>query len=319
MYAPIVGSSALEYWLHCSSLKNPSYVSMPYISDSKNTSTSIEKDCLTAFIRNNDLTKPVHIMVPQASMRHQGSLFTCHVGSGHFPKNSFILLDDAVVIVSPEMCFLQAATTHTIPELVLLACNLCSIFILDKDEEYGQYSREQITSVSAIESFLKKAGDFPGIKKARIAIKYASDRSNSPMESKLATISCLPIHYGGYALYKPRLNFEITLSADGAEILKRKTCLGDLVWPEHMTDVEYDSNATHLSIDQHARDKARFNALTLTGYKVISLTSDQLRSLSEIDRIFFLIRRSLNMQARRERFNQHRDTRLRTIRKILYG
>ena len=321
MYAPIIFPSALEYWLKCSSLKSPKYVFNPFLTNSSShlTNEPIEKDCLNTFIQRNLLTTPVHILVPDASMRHNGSKLQCHVGSGIFPRNSFIILDDAVVIASPEMCFLQAASILSIQELVVLACNLCSIYVKDQDEVYGQRRRGQITSVSAISAFLEKVKGFPGTRKAKIAIKYASDRSNSPMESKLAALACLPIHYGGYALRRPKLNHDINLSDEGVSLLGRKTCCGDMVWEEYMIDVEYDSNISHLEINQHAYDKARLNAMTMSGYQVISITANQLHSLFDMDKVFFAIRKALNMPTRKERFDKYRPQRLETVRNILYG
>ena len=51
--------------------------------------------------------------------------------------------------------------------------------------------------------------------------------------------------------------------------------------------LEYDSNLTHLQIRQHFLDKKRGTALTLSGFKVSSLTAEQAGQFHVVHKIMF--------------------------------
>jgi very-short-patch-repair endonuclease len=310
MMPAIVFPTAAQYWLtDCPNAEND-------LKDLLNNNNYF--DNMQAFGFQNNLRFPLHVAVSNASERHKGPLFICHVIPEKMLAGSFVQVKKNVFIASPELCFLQSAFYLNIPEMAAFACNLCAIYCQSEQNTFGQIRRDPVTSVDKIISFLNKVNNVKGIKKARIAIRYALDRSNSPMESKIAAISQLSISRGGYHLLTPELNGEINLSKEGQKLMKRDTCMSDMVWREQKVIVEYDSNISHLSKQQHFIDKTRITALNLSGYTVISLTARNLESFRSIDETFFTIRSVLGMRGFETQFERYLDKRYDVVKQLFF-
>ena len=261
---------------------------------------------------------PVHIAVPKKMNRAKSDEIIYHAMSKRVPPESFQKLADGVFISCPELCFLQAAAELPVFKMVQLANNLCAMYILDSYEDYGQRRRDPITSVNEIRQYLEGIHRFPNIQNAKVAIRYALDHSNSPMESNLATLGMLPWRYGGYGLKAPVLNLDVNLSDTGAEHLGRETVCCDMVWTEEKVVLEYDSNLAHLSPDQHAKDKRRITALSLSGYQVISVTANEVRSFRTIEELFLRVRKALGMKTDPERIETNFEKRYDVVHDIMF-
>ena len=312
MITAITYPSALKYWL---------YEDFPFsFGNKQRNNPSAEGSTSVKYLRAAEYAElpiPVHVLFSGASTRIHNKNLHCHVLSAKLPAESFVDLGNSVRIISPELCFLLAAKTLSFSQLVLLGCDLCAIYARDESGQYGQRSREPVTSVSKIKAYLQKVKNVDGIYKARQAANYILDRSNSPMESILAVLMNLPISRGGYRLLTPKLNYDVGLNEEGEKVLKRSSCCCDFVWPEKELIAEYDSNSTHLEINQHYTDKRRMNALTLSGKKVISITREHFSSFSRLEELFRLIRKALNMRAEKKEFEKYRNLRIQVVRELL--
>ena len=311
--------SALEFWLSETGL--PYYFHFDkYSSNVKNKeilqSESSRKEILDLIDRLS-FSSPVHIAVSGHTRRNSTERIIFHKLPDYLPENSFYKITDNLYIASPELCFVQAAMELSVPELVLLANELCAIYIKDELEEFGQRKREPVTTTYSISSYIKKAGQIRGLQKARTAIQYALDRSNSPMESRLAVLATLPLARGGYGLIKPELNAEIILKKNAADYLGRTSCFCDMVWMKQRIILEYDSNLTHLEIQQHFIDKKRATALNMSGYKVISITAEQIRNFRNIESLFLHLRDVLNMRTHKDRLDAYYEQRWFVVHQIL--
>lgn len=297
--------SALQFWLHEKgipySVRSTSYME-PVSNDVLRKEFFKRKD-MHAMLAQLNFEEPVHIAVPDGVRRNNDERFEVHRIPAHLPENSFLRIADSLYIASPELCFLQAALELPLHEAVLLANELCAIYIKDPYTEYGQRRREIITTTESISSFLDAAAGLRGINKAKRAASYALDQSNSPVESRLATFGVLPISGGGAGLLKPELNLDIQLPAAGATHLGSQSICCDMVWPEKKIVLEYDSTLTHLSVYQHFKDKRRFTALTFSGYKTISVTAEQLHSFRAIEELFLNIRHTLGMRTHKKQWD----------------
>ena len=311
--------SALEYWL--------SEIGIPYCfhfdvasARVKNSevieSTTSRKDIIRTTNKLN-FSEPVHVAVSGRIKRASTETVVFHRLPDRLPENSFFKIDDNLYIICPELCFVHAAVALPVHKLVLLANELCAIYIKDETEEYGQRKRIPVTNTRAIRSYIEKAVHIKGIRKARTAIRYALDNSNSPMESRLAVLATLPMFRGGYGLIAPQLNLKITLSKNAAEYLGQATCCCDMGWSRHKVAFEYDSNLTHLDIRQHFKDKKRATALTISGYKVISITAEQIKNFTNVETMFLRVRDMLNMKTREERLDMYMELRRKTVNDIL--
>ena len=312
MITRIVYPSALEYWL------KEKGIPYQYWNTGKTANMKTGRASITETVKQLTFTPPVHVAVPRKTNRHNTPIVTFHTLPKHLPENSFIQITDSILISSPEMCFLQSARILPFHMLVKLACELCAIYVFDPYEEYGQRHREPITTISNIGEFLQRAKGISGVQLASQAIQYASDRANSPMEVNLATIAVLPISFGGFGIEKMLLNYDVPLTEAGAAHLGRNVCCCDMVWLEKKVVLEYDSNLSHLNRQQHAKDKARITALSLSGYKVISVTADNLRNYRKIEELFLMIRRALGMRTHKDRMEKNYDKRTHVVNSIMF-
>lgn len=265
------------------------------------------------------LSLPLHVLVPGNSSRNNTSQLHYHVLPKNIPAESFVKIDESLYVICPELCFLIAARHYEIPRLTVLANDLCSIYRLDFYSEFLQSGRYNITTRAKIVSYLKQIKDSHGIIKARRAIKYASDRSNSPMESKIAALIRLPLSLGGFALPEASLNHEVTLTEKASDFLGRNTCCCDIAWPKLKVVLEYDSSLVHLTANQHAYDKKRVTALMMSGYTVISITWGHLNNPDKVETLFSELRKVLKHKINYTRFNKCVDDRQATVKKLLYS
>lgn len=320
MLIPVVAMSALEFWMNevlkinweVYSFENRSLISLPrqYRLDCDNT-------FIIAFAKEYNLSLPVTIMAANRNQRLKGESFRCVARPDALPYKSFISLDDVIVVSSPELCFLQIAQEMPFCRLVEAANNLCGTYVKSESAEFGQKSRSPLTNVGSIERYLKQAAGMHGVKKAKSALQFAENHTHSPMESILTVIARLPIFRGGYALRKMEINGIVLLSPEGAKLFGKETCCCDMVWEELKVVLEYDSNLTHLKKSQHFRDKRKYTALTMSGYKVISITAEQISSFRSVEETFQSIRKVLGMRSCQSQFDKYLEERHNVVEELL--
>lgn len=313
MFIPITYPSAKEFWLQ-NDLPDNSHVAS--VRQMKSAETSREQ--LSRFALEHHLQEPVHLMVEDPASRYLfRDGFISHVIPRNVSKGSFVEISQSVFIVNPELCFLLAARHLTIPELVVFATNLCAMYRLDINSELGQMSRVPITSNDKIKKYLQSTKNVSGLTKARAAIKYALNNSNSPMESRIAALGMMSNYRGGYAFPAPVLNYNVKLSSAGQDLLGREYCCCDMVWPERKVVVEYDSSLVHMNQNQFFYDKRKGSALQLSGFLVINVTKEHFRNFQAIEDLFILILKSLGERIPWSQLEKYRAKRANTVPLIL--
>lgn len=331
MIIPIIYPSAAEFWLDATNRKNLDRFALNVrqsVSLPEDYSFEFDANSCLALMKMTSLSAPLYIIDPTPGKRRSGKYFVCRCRHKNLPDNSFIkvgsihyshLFTNAeqsadeiieIYVESPEMCFLEAALQLPFNELILLGYELCARYVVDKNKEYLQRTRSPLTTRQTISSFLNKIEFYRGIKPARRAIKYVIDNSNSPIESRLAMIASLPFSMGGYALRKPELNAPVGLSEDASKLAGRSSLLGDLVWSLEKVVTEYDSNASRLSPDQHSYDKKRILAFELSGYKVLNITSGDLKNIEAADEVFGVLRAMLGLRKSKSELKKYYWTRM---------
>ena len=314
---PLIGASALEFWLDYSKRKNPESFAYKLcertsLPDDYNVKLNEAKACLIA--QELGLELPLCIMRPTVRHRTCTAFYHMYAEHRHLPLNSFIKLKPSqlpaalssfdIYVASPEHCFLSFASKLSFPRLVVLGCELCAHYVYDLKAPYLQAFREPVTSSYQIADYLKEANHNKGYARALRASKYICDGSNSIMESKLASICVLPFAEGGYNLLKPELNIKVFLKKNN-DYFDRNYSMCDLVWKEERVIVEYDSTMTHLDKKQHIRDKKKANVLSGSGYTLINLTADDIKNFHSIEEAFAQIRMSLGMRSRNVIMKKH--------------
>ena len=321
MIIPIVGASALEFWLsgvsafpaNQFSAQNRKLVSLPEEYD-----IPYSQELYRKLAKQYGFSQPIVVMANKETGKKIKDSFCAVKRSAKIPEKSFIQLTDKILISSPELCFIQLSKVFPVSKLVEAANALCAAYSLDESATFAQIKREPITSTKNIKSLIKSANGMSGIKKARQAISYAVDRSFSPMESKLAAVASLPLILGGYGLSKPELNADVVLSDDAAKLLGRQTCCCDLVWEKQGVIVEYDSNLTHLSVNQHTYDKRKATALNMSGYKVFYITAANMHNFRDIETTFLNLRKFMGLRSSKDSLHKYESIRNEAVRAIVF-
>lgn len=330
MFLPIIYPSAAEFWLDGTNRKRIDHFSLNKRSNSTLDSSfnfKINTEICHKITQMMALSEPLYLMAPTAQMRRHGNSFVCKSIPSDLIADCFIkvgyistaklldktdLLDEQNVqlyVSSPEMCFLEAASVLEVPELIELGYKLCARYIIDRNKKFLQRNREILTTRQKISEFLDRAANCYGIKKARRAIKYVIDNSNSPIETKIAIIISLPCSMGGYGLGMMELNETVELSKKAADLIGRDYLMCDLLFRIAKVIVEYDSNICHLYSDQHSYDKKRILALELSDFKVLNMTSKNLNSLDDLDMEMDVLRSLLGQRSNKTVLNKYRDKR----------
>ncbi len=320
MITSIVRLSALEYWLN--GTDRYFYYQPGRKTLSTNFDLKINKQKAIELAKEYHFTLPVNLMVPENTRLNKTNEITRNRFIHGLPYKSFVKLndrgdsDDEVYVACPELCFLQAAHILPLHLAVKIGNMLCAMYIRDDEEVMGQRNIQPLTSKKKIEQYLNKVEKVAGLKNARRALKYVSDKCNSPMEVNIAVIGKLPISAGGYALEDFKMNGEAKLKKEAKELLGRKVCMCDMLWEEEKVIVEYESNLTHLDKEQHEYDKRRSTAIINAGYKIINITARDVGVLSRTDEIFEIIRKSLGMRGLKDRFEKFDEQRFEVYRDV---
>lgn len=320
MKIPIIKESALEYWLDGT---NRYYYLAPEMRTiEKDFDFKIDETFAKNLSKEYNLTLPLRLMVPETHKRNHTKEINFFTWIKNIPYGSFYKLkdrgndDEEVFVSKPELVFFETAKLCSLSETVFIGNLLCANFVYDNTESVKQRDRKAVTTVKKIKTYLEKMENVKGIKKAKLAAKYIIDNCYSIREAELATMAMLPIRYGGYGMPSFEMNGKVLTYNEYRNSLGRKIIRCDLVWAKERVIVEYESNLTHLDKDQHYYDKKRSSALSGSGYKVISVTNDDVNSFSKIDDTFFMLRKLLHERRNQKEFDCYLDIRYEVYKSI---
>ena len=115
--------------------------------------------------------------------------------SRNLPNGSFVNLGNGISISSPELLFVELASSLNPIEHLMLGHELCGTFSRDAVDPYDgeiTYGVKPVTNTKRIETFIESAGYIRGIDEARKSVKYLNDNAWSPTESLVAALLRLP-------------------------------------------------------------------------------------------------------------------------------
>lgn len=199
---------------------------------------------------------------------HQDLSFHCY--KNLFPSGSFMVLDNGVLISSPELTFCMLANVCPVEHLLMYGLEMCGTYsmpVIEGEEFTNELA--PITNSQKILKYVKKLEKayprFKGIRKAKYASELLSNFSASPRESMLYIVLSMSRKFGGFAIKGIELNRAISLSKDAAKICGQKTIIPDLSIKNKKIAIEYDSNQFHDNSRQNIKDKNRMNAFAHDG------------------------------------------------------
>lgn len=231
-------------------------------------------------------SRPLHLMVSSDSARARRRDFTCSVYSKNIPRSSFVKAEKSLYVMSPELCFVLEAQKRPLANLIELGFELCGTYRMPlSSKECSASSQPPLTSILKLQNFVERSRGLNGVEKARRALPHIIPASDSPKETHLAMLSCMPGRLGGYGFPQAKLNSTVFISEKARGRGVGHTCRCDLYWPEVKLDVEYDSTLHHADGEKQAKDSARRTALAYEGILVISVTSTQLHTRQEMDKV----------------------------------
>lgn len=218
---------------------------------------------------------PIHVLVDAPEHRIQSDRVVSHVWSGRLPAGSLYQLAPGLLIASPAFCCLLAAARQSTPRVLALEMECLGMYGRAPIPR-GFLDRDPLVETEELANFFSDAKGCPGSKKALEALKWACERSRSPLETKTVIVLVLPRRLGGYGLPLPDLNCRVWAHAEELQISQFPVHEVDLCWPEKRTIVECDSYAYHVSPAQLNHDAMKRNSLKAMGWKVSSVTDGQL-------------------------------------------
>lgn len=194
---------------------------------------------------------PIFIATPDPRRRPQSRGARCTVYARPMPRGSFVDLGGGVMASSPELLFVEMARMLTLPDLVILGCELCGCYALDPmrpKEGSALFGIPSLTTVESIRSYAQRARWLPGAPRALRALRYVADNAWSPMEAMVATIASLPIHEHGFGMRGVTLNRRVTTSRRSARESVRRSRVPDLLFSDTRVGINYDGSG-HLDLD----------------------------------------------------------------------
>lgn len=288
----LFGPTALEFYEHCTTLPSEA---VTFAAASRH---SLVPHTATVGALQEQfpfLTEPLHFTVAEERDRRQRCAH-CHVAPTSLREGLVVPITGDVFAPPPEIALIQGSRGFDLPRIALKGSALCGAFAITRDGHLT--GREPLTSPGAVERLSRTHRDLAGCIAVRSAVPWMLPRGASPRELASALALALPTHHGGYGLLRPLLNQRVDVTRRGQPAAAKRYYVADLCWPAQRLILEYDSDAFHLTSSQHYYDAVKRTTLEEMGYRVITLTSRQLRSLDEMDKVAAIIAKALGRPLR---------------------
>lgn len=241
---------------------------------------------------------PRHVLVGGSAHLRPNDHSISHMRTTPYRGKSFIEIAQ-LRVATPELAFAQMATVLSYVKLLELGYEICGSYQVDRTSGRAEYQIMPLTSTQRIRAYLKRNPSIRGARKALRALRYVTDGSASPRETKLAITLLLPANDGGYGLNGLAMNHRVDCTPAAQEISCRSHLRCDLCWPDLKLDVEYQSRTEHEGERNRIRDSRRANALEAMGWRVVGITNEELNSYAATDAIALGLRRRMGKAAPR--------------------
>lgn len=224
------------------------------------------------------IAQPLHVLTGNRRSLHAHPAVKAHLITGQFPQDSLYRIDEQLLVVSPELAFVQCChSRHDLPNIEM-ALELCGTYSLMTAELPCRFDLSALTTVEQIEKSAVACRGRWGATAALRALGWASNKMRSPRESEMYLLIVLDRSLGGFGLPRPSVNVQIRIKGTTAERLTNATYFEvDFVWEDKRVVLEYDGHEEHEADPAKvASDKERRSVLAALGYTVIVVTSRDL-------------------------------------------
>ncbi len=300
--------TARQYWLNAlsSMAPRPAPIRDAFLPSAP---SGPEWDAAEGLLAARHIEAPYHVLVSTRADLRKRKTVVSHLQKAEMPGYSFCKLSDGIYIASPELAFVQSATTMSRFDLLYLGYSLCASFATDRYSPTGTTDAKPVTNAQQIRLFAKRAKGLHGVGEAELLSRYIIDGAASPTEIMLAMVLSLPTKMGGFGLPLPQLNVEFELDSNRKTTYAEKY-RADLCWTKERVIVEYDGEASHKGPEKTSYDKRRRNDLEDLGYSVIVAEKSHFESPSRFEALVLQIAHQMKYKIRPERFEMTYDRRL---------
>lgn len=217
---------------------------------------------------------PLDVLVLSQASKRRLSRIRCYRWDKPLPPRSLFDLGEGIYVVGPELCALQAASTMGELELIEYLFELCARYTPTADgKDYIPLVRP-LTTGKTIESLLRALPRTVGKARALDALRFARDRSRSPMETALTMTLTCPVRLGGLGLRDVKMDHRVAVTGDARSLTRRSSLYFDTFVERGNQNIEYQSEY-HLQPQQAATDNERRHALRAMGYTMVEVSKQQ--------------------------------------------
>lgn len=229
---------------------------------------------------------PCDIVIASRRVNARSRRFDVHQWNGFVPAGSICSASGDTFVASPEFCLLQVASqlgrlvsttlrpwqlTVILTELV---CELCGTYSKQNTARGFKDRTLPLTTIGQLLVFCGRMAFEPGCGALRRAVAWAVDGLNSPMETVLLMLLCLPKAYGGLEFPRPLANPSIPVPRELWVKTGRRHIVPDLFWPEANLMVEFNGKEPHE--ERGILDQERLELAQDMGYAVITFRKEDL-------------------------------------------
>lgn len=152
---------------------------------------------------------PLGVAVPTAKerLRFKGSKNTVYTYG--LPDGAFLDMGGGLLVSSPELLFLELASSMSLEVQLLCGMELCGTFSRNAEAPRNGsvvYRINPATNADRVRSFVERCRRVDGINQTREALEWLLDNAWSPMEAVVAEVAVLPVGLFGYDMWPIDLN-----------------------------------------------------------------------------------------------------------------
>lgn len=265
----------------------------PSIMDAKYLQRFLREGLAEASNSGKNDGSPTDLLVTKHSSQYSRFGLCLHLTQEMTPAGSYRHIEHLgstdLLIVSPELLFIQLCCLLPFDEAVYCGMALCSNYMLSPKTEEGITLRNTCggphTSVASISEYLRRCAGQRGTKKASRALPFILDNSYSPMESGIAMTYRLPTKWGGFGYADVALNQEIKIRLPSNGVSRGKTAarkpdiLVRAVGSDRrcrMVGIDYESALVHTRAQNLYSDSVRRNEIAMShDLAYFTLTKEQ--------------------------------------------
>ena len=244
--------------------------------------------------------RPVDLLVSTKSGVLKNTLRTRHTWCGQLPWDSAVEISNDMCVAAPEFAFLQLSLKLSLEELTFLGFELCGSYAMPTRGYQGTVGIPclQATTPDRLKRYLSNPAldSAHGIVRARCAASFVTEASNSPRESAMVMLLCMPRRYGGYGIPLPRMNAPVLVPPSLRNVVGREWFSIDAYWQSNGFGIEYDGREGHLGENNVSRDYLRANALEALGITVSAISNSQIVDHSAFNLFANQVKRRLGVR-----------------------